>query len=330
MLRLEGSAGAGFTDQRIKYGARSTWYTDSTQRLGFGAEAYNRVDNVPDEGFYGSLAISFMALIDKNDYRDYYLAKGYRFFTAVRPTKTLHATLSFTSEQEYSLESRTGYSLFSRSIPYRVNPPITDGLLRSMSLDVRLGEEAPSFDIISRNAVEFSIEHSSPSIAKSEFYFTRYYGLLVWNVPTFARSLLFPPTLRIRVSAGVGTRDLPPQRFFSVDSRASGYAPLGVLRGAEVKEFTGDRFMMINLEHNFRSIPFLLLDLPFLYRNSIELIVQGSIAQSWKDSRSTSNGWYSEAGVGISRIFDILRMDLTYRFTEPERFFVTVSVATLF
>ena len=329
-LRLEGSAGAGFSDQRIKYGVRATWYADSTHRFGFGADAYNRVDHVPDGNFYGSLAISFMALIDKNDYRDYYLAKGYRFFTAVQPTKSLHATLSFTSEQEYSLESQTSYSLFSRSIPYRINPPITDGLLRSVSLDVRFGEEASAFDIVSRNAVEFSIEHSSPSIAKSEFDYTRYHGLVLWNIPTFARSFLFPPTLRIRVSAGLGMRDLPPQRYFSIDSRASGYSPFGVLHGVEGKEFNGNRFVMINLEHNFRSVPFLLLNLPFLYRNSIEFIVHGSIAQTWIDSRSASDGWYKEAGVGISRIFDILRMDLTYRFIEPKRFFVTVSVATLF
>jgi len=329
-LRLDGSAGLGFSDERFTYDARATYSIDSTRRFSLGAEFYDRVDNVPDEGFYGPLAISFMALIDKNDYRDYFLAKGYRFFVAAHPARNFHATVNFNSEQEYTLETQTSYSLFSRSTPYRINPPIAGGLLRSVSLDLRLGDEAQPLDIVSRNAAEFSIEHSSPSFGRSEFNFTRYRGLLLWNIPTFARSLLFPPALRIRMSGGLGTGTLPPQRIFTLDSRSSGYAPFGVLRGAGVKEFMGDRFVMINIEHNFRSLPFLMLDVPSFYRNGIEMLLHASIAQSWNGTQSTSDRWYGEAGIGISRIFDLLRMDLTYRFSEPRRFFFTMSVATLF
>ncbi len=87
---------------------------------------------------------------------------------------------------------------------------------------------------------------------------------------------------------------------------------------------------MISLEHNFRSLPFLALDIPFLYRNSIELITYGAFAQTWYGSTSASNGWYAETGIGLARIFDLLRADVTYRCTQPRRFIFSLSIATLF
>jgi hypothetical protein len=184
--------------------------------------------------------------------------------------------------------------------------------------------------MVSRNAVEIEVEHSQPHLLGSAFTFTRYNAVVDVTFNTFARSLLFPPNLRIRAVGGYTSGTLPPQRFFYTDSRASGYAPYGVLKGASVKEFAGDRFIAVNVEHNFRSVPFLLLNIPFLYRNGIDLIVHGAAAQTWMQSASTSNGWYSEAGIGVSRIFDLLRADLTYRFTDPKRFYFTLSVASFF
>ena len=44
---------------------------------------------------------------------------------------------------------------------------------------------------------------------------------------------------------------------------------------------------------------------------------------------STSGGWYTEAGIGLSRILDLFRFDLTYRFNEPKRFYFTASFGQL-
>ena len=327
---LSGSAGYGFSDRRFGYQFGGMAFDSDKRALGAGGEFYDLVDHVPDEDFFGPVAIALGALLDKNDYRDYYLARGFRVNILARPSRHMAATLSFTSEQEYSLGVQTEYSLISPTKMFRPNPPIADGAMRTVHLGVRFGQEETPLDIVSRNALEISLEHSSPRIANSEFDFTRYHGIFTWNIRTFSRGMLFPPSLRVRLSGGLGTGALPPQRMFAIDSRASGYAPFGVLKGSDVKEFSGNRFVMVNLEHNFRSLPFLALNLPFLYRNGIELVVHGSFAQTWSGTASTSDGWYSETGVGISRILDILRADLTYRIKEPSRFLFTVSVATLF
>ena len=330
LFRIDGAAGIGFSDQRFKYDLGATVYSSSRHTFGIGSEWYSRLDNIPDNGYYGQLAISLMSLIDKDDYRDYFLANGNRMFITATPPSFIDASFSFISEREYTLGIQSTFSFFSTGTLYRPNPVIDDGLLRSLRFDLRIGEAPVPLDLVLYNALEISIEHSSPSLMHSEFDFTRYNGSFSWNVQTFGNSLLFPPVLRLLLEGGLGDRNLPPQRLFILDSRASGYAPFGVLKGSNVHEFSGDRYVLLSLEHNFRSLPFLALDIPFLYRNSIELITYGAFAQTWYGSTSSSNGWYAETGIGLARIFDLLRADITYRCTQPRRFIFSLSIANLF
>ena len=63
---------------------------------------------------------------------------------------------------------------------------------------------------------------------------------------------------------------------------------------------------------------------------SIELLVHATGAPAWSGSFSTTGGWYGEAGIGVARIFDIVRTDLTWRFSNPQRFFLGVAASTFF
>jgi hypothetical protein len=327
-LRVDAEAGYAFDAQRWNYTLRGTLPLP-LRGLRAGAEWYARLGVFPDRGYYGPVVNSFMALIDKNDYNDYFQAQGYALFLIARPTRRVSAELRFLAEREYALDIQTSYSLFSREMVYRPNPPAQEGLLRGFRFTLRMGDEPVPLDLVSRNALELSVEHSSPSIVRSEFDFTRYEGVLSWHFRTFGRGLLFPPQFRLNLSAGTSARALPAQRAFTLDARSSGYAPFGVLKGSGVREFSGDRYVMIVVEENFRSVPFLALDLPFLYRNGIEILTHAAFAQTWRGATSTSDGWYVEAGIGVSRILDLLRVDLTYRWKEPSRFFITVGVANL-
>ncbi len=329
-LTIRTSLGYGFSDTLVGYNVGATIFTNAKRKIGLGFDVFQHVDNIPDEGYYGSLFNTLTSLIDKNDYNDYFLTKGWRAFTTFKPARSLSAEISYGVEKQSSMDNNTSYSLFAQSKIFRVNPIINDGTLHSIKLKVRIGAEPIPLGLISQNGLNFDIEHSSLSLTGGDFDFTRYHALVEWNINTFGRDLLFPPKLSIKLSAGTSSGTLPIQRSFSLDSRSSRYAPFGVLRGSGVKEFGGNRYVMLNLEHNFRSVPFLALNIPFLYKNSIELITFGSIAQTWTGTTSTSDGWYAEAGIGINRIFDIIRTDFTYRFTNPKQFYFTLSVANLF
>jgi hypothetical protein len=197
-------------------------------------------------------------------------------------------------------------------------------------MNFRYGAEPVILNLVSVDAVDFTVEHTNPSIFKSDFDFTSYNISASYSFKTFLQSHLFSPMMHIYLSAGTSTGQLPIQELFTVDTRLSGYAPFGVLKSVGPKQFVGDRFVSLCVEHNFRSIPFLALGVPFLYKKNIELILYGSVAQAWLDKTSVTNGWYSEAGVGIGKIFDLLRFDLTYRLNNPKRLFFTIGISSLF
>lgn len=330
LLHINGSVGIGLSDHRVKHDVGFTLFASSAHTLGVGAEAYNALRHFPDEGYYGPLVITITSLLGKNDYRDYYLAHGIRTYLQFRPQRWLSSEMSYITEHQSSLSLVTNYSLIRPSALYRPNPEIAEGAYRGFRWDVRLGDPPEPIDLVSRDALEFSVEHSAPGIEHSAYNFTQYHALLTLHMRTFLGELFFPPSLRIILSGGTSTGTVPTQRTFSPDTRVSGLSPFGTLRGSDVREFQGNRYVMLNIEHNFRSIPFILLGIPFLYKRNIELLAHASFAQTWSGPTPVIPGLYTEAGIGISRVFDLFRLDLTYRCTHPQQFFLTFGIATLF
>jgi hypothetical protein len=324
------SAGYGFSDNVLKIKGGITQYFDMQRKFGIGAEVYRQINNVPDGNFYDPLLISFTSLIGKNDYRDYFMSSGWRAYLKMNLTNNLKSELSFISEWQKSVQPNTDYCFTSLGYDYRDNPQILDGKLRSVQLYLRYGAEPIFLNLIPVDAAELIVEHTGPSIFKSDFSFTRYNILASYNFKTFLQSHLFSPIMRIIISTGTSVGHLPPQKLFTVDTRLSSFAPLGVLKTASAKQFVGDRFFALSVEHNFRSVPFLALGIPFLYKRSIEFIIHGSVAQSWLNRVSTTSGWYTEAGVGIGKILDIIRVDLTYRLNNPKKLFFTLGISNIF
>ena len=311
----------------------TTFYTSSAKRFGLGGEIFRRVDHRPDQGYYAPLTNSVAAVTAKLDYPDYYRADGWSGFLSLRPVDALRAEVSYRAEDHRSLELRSDFGIFGGSGPFRSNPAVEEGLLRSVGFSLYLGGEPVPLGLVWRNSLQLNVEHSSSSFLASAFDFTHYDAVASYSIATFGRDLLFPATLYARVSAGTSSGTLPVQRVFDLESRFAGLGPFGVLRGGRVKEFSGTSYVALNFEHNFRSIPFLALGIPFLYENGVELLVHGAVAQSWTSSPTPyppTGGWYSEVGLGLSRIFEIFRADLTWRLKEPRLLAFTLGITTVF
>jgi hypothetical protein len=332
-LTLSGAAGFGFSDKKPKFSLGTSAFVDSARRIRVGLDAYRDIGNIPDEGYYPSFAIMFGALLNKADYRDYFYAEGWRAYAEWNPVRRWMTRLQYASEQQSSAIKNTEFSIFERSKKFRPNPAIDDGMMRSLSFKVRYGDAPIPLGLVIQNSVEAEIEHSSRSFLASDFDFTRLVVRGEARVSTYSGRLLFPPTLSMKFAAGSSWGALPVQRLFALETRYDGVGPLGVLRGSGLREFTGHRFASLSVEHNFRSTPFLMLDIPYLYKNNIELIIHGSAAQSWSTSPlpfgTTTGGWYTEAGFGISRILSFFRIDLTWRMTAPRGLYLTFGVAQL-
>jgi hypothetical protein len=332
-LTLSGSAGYGFADQKPKSRLGASVFLDAAHTWKLGAEGYKGVDHIPDDGYYPSFAIALAALLSKADYRDYYYTIGWRAFIEAKPLRRLSLRAEYRNEDESTAIKMTDFSIFDKSELFRLNPLIQDGTMRSLNLRMRYGDEPVPLGLFASNFAELEIEHSNPNFLSSTYDFTRAILHGEARINTYSSRLLFPPTLNIKLAAGIATGSVPTQRIFSLETRYDGVAPLGVLRAGGVKEFSGQRFVAFTVEHNFRSTPFLMLNIPYLYRNSVEVILYGTAAHTWTSKAlpfgATTNGWYSEAGIGISRILTFFRFDFTYRFAQPRRLYVTLGVAQL-
>ncbi len=332
-VALFGSAGYGFSDRKEKVRGGAELFFDSGRRYRIGVEGFRDAENIPDEGYYDDAAILFGTLLSKRDYRDYYYANGWRLWVGAKPVNRLSLQVGLRSAHEQSAPVRTNYSLLEPDRLYRQNPSVDDGWMRSLTLNAAYGDDPVPLGLVARNAVEVEAEYAPPGFLGSQFNFTRVTGRAELHVKTYGARLLFAPVLSLKLTGGIAWGAVPPQRIFSLESRYDGFGPFGVLRGGEIKEFTGTRFVALSLEHNFRSTPFLLLDIPFLYKQGIEVLVHGTTARTWSRAPlpfgAPTNGWYHEAGFGFSRILGILRLDYTYRFASPAGSYLSLGVAQI-
>ncbi len=329
-LSLRGGFAYGFTLKRSAYRVGLTVFPLRTRWLGIGSDVYRSVGNVPDQGYYGPAFVGIGALLSKVDYRDYFSADGWTLFVNVDPWRNAALKFSYASERQGTEVKRTDFSLLYPSRPYRDNPAISDGMLRSLQGWLRIGPEPVPLGFVAQNDFEAWAEYASPSVLAGDFRFTRLLGTLSLTFPTFSRSYLFPQALRVRISGGTSTGDLPPQRLFGVETSLSSFAPFGVQRAGNARELTGASIVSVSAEHNFRSLPFLLLGIPFLYENNIELILHGGAAHVWgapAGAPSSTRHWYTETGFSINRLFELFRADLTWRLSRPADFVFTVGVA---
>ena len=340
---LRGGLGYGFLDKMWKYSAGGTLYVTGTRSLGFGADIYRRLDNRPDEGYYGDFQILLGTLFSKDDYRDYFISRGWHAFVegniAHRPGRSnLTTQIGFTDEEETTLKKITEYSFFNRDRSYRPNPPIAEGTLRALTVDVHYGDALQYLLSNPYLLAHASVEYASKDFFASDFGFTRMWGGLKAKFPSYDLDLMFNPTLSISLSGGILTGARLPQRLFNLESSYYGSAWFGTLRAARVKEFSGDRFAMMNIEHNFRRVPFLASGIPYLYKSNLELIVFASVARSWLSAAGSAGsplalptkGYYYEGGLSISRILDLIRFDLTWRGSAPQNLSLTLGVGDLF
>jgi hypothetical protein len=333
-LAIAAMAGYGFADRRPKARLNLEFFLDGAHDYSVGLQAYQSVQHFLTGDAHDDAENLFATLLYKIDYFDYYYTKGVALSFEARPIDRLKINFALQSEHQTSALRNTNYSLFSQARTFESNPPIIQGTMRGLALDMLYGEEAPPIPILPRKYASIAVLYTSPRL-HSAFDYAQVMARGEYHIPTFLRSLLFPPSLTVNALSGISFGTLPPQRYFYLDSPLLGYAPPGTLRGIGIKEFSGDAFFVLNLEQNFRNVPFLWLNIPYLYRNSIEFLIFGTVAQSWKYAHSAppdihpTNGLYGEIGAGISRILGFFRFDYTYRLTPPRRSVITMGLGML-
>jgi hypothetical protein len=334
-VKLSASLGYGISDKKPKGHLSAEYFFSENRITSLAVRLMRSISQMPDKETYAEFALGPSALIYQDDYLDYFYSSGWEVLIRAKPMNHVSAEIGVRSVSERNAFQNSDFSLFNRDRHYRPNPSIKEGMLRSLTTKVRYGNDPALLNLIATNYAEIELECSDKSLLPSHSSFVRAGFKTEYHFKTFLRRNMFAPTLTFKMVAGTLNGDLPPQRMFALESPQSGLAGLGSLRGIVINEFAGDQQVTFSLEHNIRSIPFLWLNIPFLYKNNIEIITFTNCARVWTSSSVPSiynrptAGWYSEAGIGISRILGLLRLDITRRFTPLSDWVWTLGIATI-
>lgn len=341
-------AGYSLADKKTQGELQVNYRFDEFGKAVFSAGIYNRINRRDNPYFLSEQTITLLSLLSKSDYGDYYYSSGFngeftfstgqlRFIKRDLFERPYLLRIGYRDETHLSAEVSTNFSVFGRKKTYRPNPPAHSGRLRAIYTQLNLNY-SPSRRI-GNLGLSLEAEFTGPKILKSDFNYSQY------KTAFYLRTTTLPLwTLDINVTGGYASGNLPAQRYHSFESSTGGFATAGAFRGLKEKEYYGDRFATVSMEHNFGELIPGLIRIPDIASFGVEVIAYGGAG--WSDfhdantvqmnypyiqaTSQTADRIYYEAGVGFNRLFLFFRFDISARLSQVSgpAYSLTFSTAT--
>lgn len=301
--------GYGFSDRMWKYDLAAGYELPFARDVSVGGRVFRRLANREEEDMYSRFEITLGALLYKDDYRDYYLSRGWQASIDWRINSYLKGKATFNDERQTSVSRNTDYSIFPQNYDYRDNPAINEGNMRSVELSLNLGTRSHSDEGTWMQSDEGSsywsctgtAELSSTEFMRSSFSFDRFHLSLMRHQMTFASGFL-----NLWMIGGTAAGKLPPQRMFEIQAAYGGYSSAEVLSTLDVQRLLSTRCLVAGIEHDFASSLFRWSNIPVV-RNAwfdVSLFVHGAVADGYIPM--------AEAGFGLVNILPFIRADFTW------------------
>ncbi|RPI07110.1 MAG: carboxypeptidase-like regulatory domain-containing protein [Ignavibacteriae bacterium] len=248
------------------------------------------------------------------DYFNYMRSAGWSAGVQKYFTDSLYAAISFTSERERSVSATLYHTIFNNT--RRGNPAIQEGMNNTLRLQCGF-DPGSTASLISqyRTRLTAAAEYSIPGLG-SDFHYQKYSFLGSLRFNTFYSSLIMNPYVFVSAAGGAVSGEYGIQHLLTPAAALSFYAPSGVLKGVQPYDLIGDKYIMMQAEHNWQTLPFALLHLKQMEELGIQIITGGSIANIWNSSpyAERQNRWkpYWELYFGVSNLFDLFRIDAVH------------------
>jgi len=337
--RLESSVkiGYSFGYEEPSYGAGLNWWPLSkSRRLVFIANYEADTKTSYDSDLYGMTLASVIPLFGFDDYFNYYRSERFTIGSAYRPAKYRFTyRLFYNLEEHSSINYSTSYDLLARNNLQRINPPIEEGTLSSVRVQVSTGDLNNNFGAVELNGASFSVEQSAKAIG-SDWDFTRFNLNIFKRFNTLYKKRFFPNTLDVRVNAGTYLGDLPVQENGALDVALGYITPFGAFRAKRYIPYQGASYFAVNAEHNFRSVPLEILGWRNAPQTGLSIIAFGGVGKTWNSTAninqfgiSGTDDLHLEVGGSVSNIFSLFRIDLAFRIDDPG-FYPGISIARFF
>lgn len=232
---LYGSLGYGFALHRWRYNLGLDWFAEPHDQLEAGIE-YHDLTDTRDSWFMNRNENSAAAFFVHQDFFDYFGRRGFNIHGAIYPLHELRARIDYLADDYESLPWKTDWSLFGGKKHFRPNPPVFDGIMRSIIASI----DYSTIDQMSWERSGWDV-HGSAEYAGSDlggiFSFNRYLVDVRRYQPVGYFSKL---STRVRIGTSSGV--LPYQKAFE-------FGGIGTVNAYPYKEFFGNRMVLANIEY---------------------------------------------------------------------------------
>jgi hypothetical protein len=240
-----------------------------TEHISLKLNAYDRLNILFGESEnYNEITATLLALIAKEEFRDYYYSNGWDIKFGGEVFPVLNLELGFMNRTDNSAFNNSNFAFFYKDRTYRQNPPIyetkVNALTAGFKLDFRNYIEDGYFrrrTSLGRSYITFAgdVTYSNKDFLNSGVDFTTYKLSSNAFVRTFRSAVL-----NIRAFGMYNDGTLPYQYLYALPGNINLLSSDYSFRTLNVNEIFGEKVFTLNLEHNFRDELFKMLRIPVL------------------------------------------------------------------
>jgi hypothetical protein len=328
--RVTGTAGYGFSDSEIKYHISSEYAFDAERTVWLGAGSFRLLSHTPMNHEYSLWLNTFNAFFGAEDAYDYYRKTGNKLYMTIDISRQHSISYGIIRQLEQTTIKQTDFSVhgLSRDVHQRPNPPIDDGWNTAYFVEVQTQQLDPTRMFQPPSAsYRLWAEYADQQLGSDRTYRV-VHGTTSFRIYPMGQTRLFDPYIGIAISAGASGGDVPIQKTFAFEPPLSKIVTPSTLRTIRRNEFTGDQYIVMSLEPNFRNIPFLMLGLAHLPYDLLFRVTYGEIRNNVPSLTGRVfplNGAYREYSFGVGRIMELFRFDATYSDYQGGRFALTLN-----
>ena len=314
-LSMNISGGYTFQRKRVEGELRFNFKPDDFYINEIEVQVFNKSKQWQMFSLYSEMLNGIAVTMGFNDQFNYYLSRGFSFGLTKNLGKKFTAKIGFVSEKENSLPEMKYQSIIKMNRVPRENPEIVEGMDRRVSLKILLGKDPTEIQFIPEDGIVAQVDLSNP-VFPSTFNYKNFRVIGLIKAKTFYKELFIAPYLEMIVDAGIVIGNYGTQHLFSPNTVLGFYSPPGAFKGLNPYKYAGTEMVSLHLEHNWRTIPFQAIGLNFISDLYLDFITGVSVLKTWNRSAylpCTSMGKpYWEVYAGISRIFGLIRIDVSY------------------
>lgn len=336
----------GTSDKKGKFSLAYSQKFLRDSRLEVNAGIYKKLVPLSYPVFLGvtQLFNTFNALYNKLDNLDYFYVTGYNLGVGFDVFPEFVVKMNYTQEEQTTAFKNTDYSFRRKDEKFIDNPNVNDAYQRVFGIDFSVDPnlyrsidwssgKVSRFKYFDYPILDFGFRLAGLDVLPSTYNY-RHFWAAIRGQHYFNRFL----NIKYRLGGDLMSGDVPVQSlaYFKTNS---GTLDIGIgFYALGYQEFLGDKLYYLNFSNNFGKI--LWGAIPFMSKwNLIGFFNAGRNEISESNYKLAAykgftipNGIYMEAGFGVSRILNILRVSFAWRLNnltqDSDKMFINVSLDT--